>query len=161
MLMKTRARKLKERQDSSKKGDSTDYSSIAPDENDQRDLTVTESISKRSAKSKHERETSSEPELEQSIENDRRTVDPEIKRIFVGENQLLGTLPEDAYLRLLNSKFAVKDCVKIMMVIVNYVLRKMGITLTETMLEAEAWRAMIRTSQKLYPAKMRKRSRRK
>ena len=86
MLMKTRARKLKERQDSSKKGDSTDYPSIAPDENDQRDLTVTESIPKRSAKSKHERETSSELELEQSIENDRRTVDPEINRIFVGEN---------------------------------------------------------------------------
>ena len=72
------------------------------------------------------------------------------------DKKVNGTLPEDAYLRLLNSKFAVKDCVRIMMVIVNYVLRKMGIKLTETMLEAEAWRAMIRTSQKLYPAKMRK-----
>ena len=48
MLMKTRARKFKERENNSKNGESTDYSSIAPDENDQRDLTVTESISKRS-----------------------------------------------------------------------------------------------------------------
>ena len=59
-------------------------------------------------------------------------------------------------MKLLNSKFAVKDCVKIMMVIAGYVLRKLNIKLTETMLEAEAWRVMIRTSQKLFPAKMRK-----
>ena len=43
-----------------------------------------------------------------------------------------------------------------MMLIANYVLRKMNIKLTETLLEAEAWRVMIRTSQKLFPAKMRK-----
>ena len=59
-------------------------------------------------------------------------------------------------MKLLNSKFAVKDCVKIMMVIASYVLSKMNIKLTETMLEAEAWMVMIRTSQKLFPAKMRK-----
>ena len=74
----------------------------------------------------------------------------------MGENLLNGTLPKETYMKLLNSKFAMKDCVKIMMVIANYVLRKINIKLTETMLEAEAWRVMIRTSQKLFPAKMRK-----
>ena len=59
-------------------------------------------------------------------------------------------------MKLLNSKFAVKDCVKIMMVIAGYVLRKMNIKLTETMFEAEAWRVMIKASQNLFPAMMRK-----
>ena len=55
-------------------------------------------------------------------------------------------------MKLLNSKFAVKNCIKIMMLIANYVLKRMNIKLTETLLEAEAWRVMIRTSQKLFPA---------
>ena len=59
-------------------------------------------------------------------------------------------------MKLLNSEFAVKDCLRISMLIIRYVLRKMGIELTDIMLEAEAWRIMSRTSQKFFPAKMRK-----
>ena len=84
------------------------------------------------------------------------TVDSETNRIFVGDSILNGTLPKETYLKLLNSKFAVKDCIKIMMLIAKCALRKMNVKLTETLLEAEAWRVMIRTSQKLFPAKMRK-----
>ena len=128
MLIQTRARKLKERKD-------------------QRDLTVAESIPARSPESEHEEEITPNPEPKPPTENEGTTVDSETNRIFVGENLLNGTLPKETYLKLLNSKFAVKDCIKIMMLIAKCVLRKMNIKLTETLLEAEAWRVMIRTSQ--------------
>ena len=43
-----------------------------------------------------------------------------------------------------------------MMLIVKYMLRKKGIELSDIMLEAEAWRILIRTSQKFFPATRRK-----
>ena len=49
-----------------------------------------------------------------------------------------GTLPKSIYLELLTSKFALSDCLKVMMVIVRYTLKKKGIVLLDIMLEAEA-----------------------
>ena len=43
-----------------------------------------------------------------------------------------------------------------MKVIVKYRLRKWGLVLSDTELEAESWRILIRTSQKFFPAKKRK-----
>ena len=70
-------------------------------------------------------------------------MDSETNRIFVGNSILNGTLPKENYLKLLNSKFAVKDCIKIVMLIVKCALRKINVELIETLLEAEAWRIMV------------------
>ena len=61
-------------------------------------------------------------------------MDSEANIILVGEDVLGGTLPESTYLKLLTSKFAVRDCLKIMMLIVKYMLRKKGIELSDIML---------------------------
>ena len=109
-----------------------------------------------SPESEHEVEITPNSEPKPPTENKSTSVDSETNRIFVGKSLLNGTLPKETYLKLLNSKFAVKDCIKIMMLIAKCALRKMNVKLTETLLEAEAWRIMIRTSQKLFPAIMRK-----
>ena len=145
MLIQTRARKLKE----SKK---------------QEDRSI--AIPVREPESKHEAENNLEKEHEVGIthgaepetptEKGSETVDSQTNRVFVGDSILNGTLPRENYLKLLNSKFDTTHCIKILMIIVKYALRKMKVELTETLLEAEAWRIMVRTSQKLFPAKVRK-----
>ena len=110
MLIRTRSRGLKEGKDDSTNGETTDYSHTVSGNNDQRDSTVVESTSTRNPESEHEKEISPEPEPKQLSENEDKTVDPETNLIFVGENVLNRTLPESTYLKLLNSKFAAKDC---------------------------------------------------
>ena len=64
-------------------------------------------------------------------------MDSETNRIFVGNSILNGILPKENYLKLLNSKFAVKNCIKIMMLIVKCALRKMKVELTEKLPKTE------------------------
>ena len=75
-------------------------------------------------------------------ENETERVDLETNRVFVGEDVLGGTLPRSTYGRLLTSKFTVAGCMKIMKVIVKYMLRKRGLVLSDTELEAENWRIL-------------------
>ena len=52
--------------------------------------------------------TTLDSEPETPVERGSEIVDSETNRIFVGDSLLNGTLPRENYLKLLNSKFAVK-----------------------------------------------------
>ena len=78
-----------------------------------------------------------------------QTVNQEANRIFIGKDILGGALLKSTYEKLLTS-------LNVMKTIVRYLLKKTGLGLSDIELEAESWRILIRSSQKHYPAKIRK-----
>ena len=126
MLVRTRSEGLIEGEDGSTTNvEAADHSTTVLDNNDH--LTMDENTPTRSPESKLEKKVSPETEPEQLSGIEAKTVNPEAHRIFVGVDVLGETLPESTYLKLLTSKFAVTNCLKIMMLIIRYLLRKKGI----------------------------------
>ena len=77
-------------------------------------------------------------EARDPVERGEKVVDENANRLFIGTDIFGSTLPRNTYERLLTSKFFLNGCLNVMKTLVEYLLKKKKLNLSDIEVEAES-----------------------